>query len=77
MKQNITLSIDKELIKKARIIAAHRQTSISGMLSSELLKVIQMTEKYELAQLKAIDNLKKGFHLGGGTIPSREDLHER
>ena len=37
MKQNIALSLDKELIRKAKVMAAHRQTSISGMLSDELL----------------------------------------
>jgi len=77
MKQNITLSIDKDLIKKVKVMAAQRQTSISGMLSDELRKVIQETEKYQWAKRRAMNNLKKGFHFGGGTMPSREDLHER
>ena len=41
MKQNITLSIDKELIKNARVLAAQRQTSISRMLGEELQKLIE------------------------------------
>jgi hypothetical protein len=36
MKQNITLSIDKELIKNARVLAAQRQTSVSRMLSERV-----------------------------------------
>ena len=47
MKQNITLSLDKELIGKAKVMAAHRQTSISGMLSNELRKVVEKTERYQ------------------------------
>ena len=77
MKQNITLSLDKELIRKAKVMAAHRQTSISGMLSDELRKVIEETEKYQHAKRSAMNNLKTGCHLGGRILASREDLHER
>lgn len=77
MKQNITLSLDKELIKKAKIIAAHRQTSVSQLLSQELKKMIQDIEHYDLAKRKALANLRAGFHLGGKGMASREYLHER
>jgi len=40
MKQNITLSIDKTLIRKSKIIAGQRDTSVSKMLSDELEKLI-------------------------------------
>ncbi len=77
MKQNITLSLDKELIVKAKVMAAHRQTSISGMLSDELRKAVEKTERYQLAKREAMNNLKMGFYLGGRILASREDLHER
>jgi hypothetical protein len=77
MKQNITLRIDKNLIRKAKIIAAQKQTSISRMLSRELGKMVQNAERYEWAKKRAVANLKKGFHLGGKKMVSREELHER
>ena len=77
MKQNITLSIEKSLIKKSKIIAAQRETSVSKMLSDELEKLIQSTEQYELSKRKALANLKKGFHFGGKITVSRESPHER
>ena len=77
MKQNITLSLDKDLIKKSKVIAAQRETSVSKMLSDELEKLVKRTEKYEFAKRKAFDNLKKGFHFGGKITVSREALHER
>ena len=79
MKQNITLSIDKELIKNARVLAAQRQTSVSRMLSDELQKLIEDSNKYELplAKKQALNYLSRGFHLGGGITGSREELHER
>jgi hypothetical protein len=43
MKQNITLSLDKELIQKAKIMAANLQTSVSGFLSDELRKAIKIS----------------------------------
>lgn len=77
MKQNITLSLDKELIQKARVIAAQRQTSVSRMLSLELQKIVQKSEEYERAHKSAIANLRTSFHLGGEIRVSREELHER
>jgi len=77
MKQNITLSLDRDLIRKSKIIAAQRETSVSKMLSDELERLIQRTEQYEFAKIKALANLKKGFHFGGKITVSREELHER
>lgn len=77
MKQNITLSINKDLIRKAKILAAQKQTSISGMLSQELQKIIDDSEEYELFKRKALININQGFHLGGKIAVSREEFHER
>ena len=77
MKQNITLSIDKELIKRARVLAAQRQISVSRMLSEELQKLIEDSHKYELAKKQALNYISRGFHLGGKITVSREELHER
>jgi len=77
MKQNITLSIDRELIQYARVLAARRRTSVSRMLSEELQKLIEDSKNYERAKRQALDYMTKGFHLGGKIAVSREDLHER
>ena len=77
MKQNITLSLDKDLIKKAKILAAQRQTSISRMLSEELQKIIADSQEYDWAKRRTLNHLNKGFHFGGKITVSREDLHER
>jgi hypothetical protein len=77
MKQNITLAIDQDLLKKARAHAARRGTSISAMLAYELQKIIARETAYEQARAKALDRLRSPFRLGGGTRPSREALHDR
>lgn len=77
MKQNITLSIEKNLIKKAKILSAKKQTSISQILSQEMEKIVQDSEQYERAKQRAIAHLRRGFHMGDNAPISREELHER
>ncbi len=77
MKQNITLSIEKELLKKAKILAAKKETSITKLLTEQLTKMISEDDQYESAKKRALVILKKGFHLGGHIPAKREELHER
>ena len=77
MKQNITLAIDRELLKKARALAAQRGTSISGLLATELAKLVNNEQEYQQARARVLARLASGFHLGGGKMPSREELHDR
>lgn len=77
MKQNITLSLDKDLIQKAKVLSAKRRTSVSTMLSQELKRIVESVEQYEVAKRKAISDLRNGYHLGGLIAASREELHER
>lgn len=77
MKQNITLSLEKEIIKKGKVIAARRDTSISRMLSDQLKSIVEKDERYEAAKRSALQLLKTGLHLGGRVDWKREDLYER
>lgn len=76
MKQNITLSLDKSLIQKARIIAAQRNTSVSKLLAQELERAVSQADKYQAARRQALADLKKGLRLGGRPA-ARDELHER
>lgn len=77
MKQNITLTVDKDLIRKARILAAERSTSISGLLAVELERIVGERDRYEKAKNAAIAELRRGYDLGGGALPSRDEVYER
>ena len=77
MKQNITLSVDKDIIKKGKVIAAEKDTSVSKMLSEQLRQLVEDKEKYETAKRSALQTLKKGYHLGGKITWKREDLYDR
>jgi hypothetical protein len=76
-KQNLTLSLDRQTIRMAKILAAKRSTSISGLLARQIELLIGEEEAYERAERQAIALLEQGFHLGGEIRASRDELHER
>lgn len=77
MKRNITLSLDVDLIRKARIISGKRMTSVSQLLSNEVARVIEEDERYEERYRLALSLLEAGYHLGGEIKVKRDELHER
>ena len=76
-KQNVTVSLDRAIIHKAKIIAARRSTSISGLLAQQIESLVSADEAYERAKKHALAMLDQGFHLGGEFKVSRDELHER
>ncbi len=76
-KQNITISLTKETIRKAKILAARRETSITGLLAQQIELLVGEEEAYERAERQAMALLDQGFHLGGLISASRDQWHER
>lgn len=76
-RQNLTISLDRQTIRKAKIIAARRSTSISGLLAHQIDILVGEEEAYERAQRQATALLDHGFHLGTGVRINRDELHER
>jgi hypothetical protein len=76
-KQNLTLSLSRETVQKARVLAARRGTSISGLLAEQIETLVGGEEAYERAQRQAMTLLDQGFHLGGVIRATRDELHER
>ncbi|HTC48924.1 MAG TPA: hypothetical protein VK722_16490 [Candidatus Aquilonibacter sp.] len=76
-KQNITVSLPQQTIRKAKILAARRGSSISGLLAEQIEILIGEEEAYERAHRQAVTLLDQGFHLGGVIRSSRDEWHER
>ena len=76
-KQNLTISLDRQTIQKAKVVAARRSTSISGLVARQIEILVGEEEAYERAERQAMNLLDQGFHLGGVIRVSRDDLHER
>ena len=77
MKQNITLSLDKPLLQRARVAAAQRGVSVSALLSDELRDLVEREEAYQQAKARALAGLKSAPALGDARIRNREALHDR
>jgi hypothetical protein len=76
-KQNVTVSLSTQTIRKAKILAAKRSTSISGLLAEQIEALVGDDEAYERASASAIALMERGLHLGGGRMVDRDELHER
>jgi len=76
-KQNVTVSLDRKTIQKAKIVAARRSTSISGLLAHQIEVLVGEEEAYERAERQAMTLLDQGFHLGGIIRVGRDELHDR
>ena len=76
-KQNLTVSLSPETVKKAKVLAAKRSTSISGLVATQIEALVDEDEAYESAHRAAIDLIERGFHMGGTHSVDREELHER
>lgn len=76
-KQNLTVSLPQQTIRKAKILAARRGSSISGLLAEQIEILVGEDEAYERAKRQAAALLDQGFHLGGVIRATREEWHER
>ena len=78
-RQNITLSIPKETLKKARHIAVEKETSLSGLLAGYIEELVYHDDLYRNAQKQQQLIMERGIDFGlNETVGwSREDLHER
>ena len=76
-KRNLTIQLEAETIRKARILAVERSTSVSRLVAAEIERLVGAEEQYRAAQQVALAQLNRGFHLGGEILRSREKLCDR
>jgi hypothetical protein len=76
MRQNITLALEQDLLRKARVLAAERGTSVSKFLADELERLVRNEERYKQSMREALADLERGFSFGNRR-PPRDVLHER
>lgn len=75
--QNITVRLDRRTLRRAKVLAAKRNTSISGLLAQQIESLVGEDDAYEQAQRRALALLDRGFHLGGRIEATRDAWHER
>lgn len=77
--QNITLRLPRALLKRAKRVAADRDTSVSALMAEALGRLTDEDRRYAAARRRALAALRtpRSLGTGGRRSWSREDLHER
>lgn len=76
--RNITLTMSEELIRRAKVLAAQRDTSVSALVGQLLEQLVGEVPDYAAAWAQEESLMHTGVGLRVGEITwTREDLHER
>jgi predicted transcriptional regulator len=74
-KRNLTLQLDDDVIRRARVVAAKRGTSVSALVASELADLADREDRYEAAQHRAAELMERAGRRGGRGW-TRDEIYE-
>jgi hypothetical protein len=77
MKTNVTLRLDADLLREARVFAAEEGRSVSALLADRLETMVRERKAFDKAKKRALARLQQGFDLRWMPPRSRDELHER
>ncbi|GBD31509.1 MAG: hypothetical protein KatS3mg081_1220 [Gemmatimonadales bacterium] len=75
-KRNVTITLDEETARWARIEAARRDLSVSELLASLIRQQMAADRSYEIAMRDFLSRSSRPLKQGG-KYPARDELHER
>ena len=77
--QNITLALPTALLRRAKRVAAERETSVSALLAEALASAVDDVERYRAARRRHVAGLGAAPDLGtkGRASWTRDSLHDR
>ncbi len=75
-RRNLTLQLDEDVIRRAKVLAAKRGTSVSGLVARELEELVAQDARYEEAWRRATEIMARSMP-GGGRTWRRDELHDR
>ncbi len=73
-KANLTVQLDADVIRRARVVAAKRGTSISAMVARELDDLVAREDRYEEARDRALELMASAKPRGARTW-TRDDIY--
>ncbi len=78
-KQNVTLSLPRTLLKKAKQLAVQEEKSFNELVRQCLEQRVGAATGYASARQRQLRSLESGFDLGtnGSVSVTREEIHER
>ncbi len=75
--KKITITLDEEVARWARIRAAERNTSVSRLVGEMLKEKMQEEERYRQAMEGFLSQKPKVLRKPGTKLPKREELYDR
>jgi plasmid stability protein len=75
--RNLTITVDEESLKKARIRALHEGTSVNALLRDFLDSYAGVRREQQEAASRIVALSRSTQSRRGGLIWTRDDLHER
>ncbi|UCG85258.1 MAG: hypothetical protein JSW71_15135 [Gemmatimonadota bacterium] len=75
--KNVTITLDEEVARWARIRAAELDTSVSRMLGDMLRDRMERDQAYQLASKQYLSRKPKVLNESRKPYPARDQLHER
>jgi hypothetical protein len=77
MARNLTLTLPVELVRRAKIVAAQRDTSISALVA-EFLEGLTTGDDYDEVWRRERDMMQQGLPMSVGSVTwTRDDVHAR
>jgi len=73
-KTNLTVQLDAEVVRRAKVVAARRGTSVSALVARRLDELVAEDERYEAARQRAVE-LMDQVKPHGGRNWTRDELY--
>ena len=74
---NVTLSIDEENLRQARILALQEGTSLNAVIREFITEYITDHKHYQQITGRILEQAEQSRYNSGGRKWTREELHER
>lgn len=75
--KNVTITVEEDVLRWAKVWAATHDTSVSRMLGEELRRKMLSEESYEQARRRFQSRQVKPLKPAGAIYPTRSSLYER
>jgi hypothetical protein len=75
--KNVTLTIDEDLLTEARVLAARRHTSVSGLVREQLEHLVGGDRARRKSWLSVCHLFEQPQLKIGPRLPTRDEVHDR
>ncbi len=77
MMTNITIRINGQTAREAKVLAARRGTSLSQLVADQLQAMLKADRRFDDARNRALKRLRRGYDLHWQPLPDRGELYGR